>query len=317
MCHWEHGELRVPRQAVEGGERRLPRAHCGDGSSAWDEKGPRGGGARRGRRCHRNSALQHASKRFSDHKRSRKTVFKQTLICRDARISLSLPAALSRAREIGRLAAWAVPWAIAHREDHQSCRRGHRGVWLAFIRSFRGGAPACCRVGALRVFTARAVRRRGFRSELVCLARGCSHFSSSSAVSRLRVRQTDSSEFARFDRRRVDGKGTQLLESAWRQKRAGPARRQRVPAARVTRLAVTRHQTQQPKARTALPSRKQPALPRQAKIVHRRAPTRARRTARKRRRPMLKWRPLSWQRLRQQRTSLPAARSGGGLTRDH
>lgn len=151
MCHWEHGELRVPRQAVEGGERRLPRAHCGDGSSAWDEKGPRGGGARRGRRCHRNSALQHASKRFSDHKRSRKTVFKERLICRDARISLSLPAALSRAREIGRLAAWAVPWAIAHREDHQSCRRGHRGVWLAFIRSFRGGAPACCRVGALRV----------------------------------------------------------------------------------------------------------------------------------------------------------------------
>ena len=84
-------------------------------------------------------------------KRSRKTVFKERLICRDARISLSLPAALSRAREIGRLAAWAVPWAIAHREDHQSCRRGHRGVRLAFIRSFRGGAPACCRVGALRV----------------------------------------------------------------------------------------------------------------------------------------------------------------------
>ena len=286
----------------------MPRAHCGDGSSAWDEKGPRGGGARRGRRCHRNSALQHASKRFSVQK-IKKDCFSKKDLYAAMRAYLSLPAALSRDRT-----ASSMGRAVGHSPQGGPPIVSAGSTFIRLLGGKGGGRLLAAGAGwALRVSYRQSGRRRlskkrNCQAHIPLIVECC--------VSRLRVRQTDSSEFARFDRRRVDGKGTQLLESAWRQKRAGPARRQRVPAARVTRLAVTRRQTQQPKARTALPSRKQPALPRQAKIVHRRAPTRARRTARKRRPPMLKWRTLSWQRLRQQRTSLPAARSGGGLTPD-
>lgn len=88
----------------------------------------------------------------------KKTVFqRKTYMPRCAHISLSQ----QHSREIGRLAAWAVPWAIAHREDHQSCRRGPH----SFIRLLggKGGGGACSQLGAgwaLRVSYRQSGRRR-------------------------------------------------------------------------------------------------------------------------------------------------------------